>query len=181
MDDGQDRPRPAAILSDGAWAAPAHITAASNPTASGDHPSLAEPVDRRRQSRRPVARPPTGENWCRPMTTGQSFRRRPTNCLRSTSTASNEILCHGADRPREERLQGRCAPQRKILPRALIGSSSAPPRSGRIQPDRFRLLLLVIRPARPTLAEVPLADLSLTATIPWACTRAVWFVSMNRV
>ena len=30
----------------------------------------------------------------------------------------------------------------------------------RIQPDRFRLLLLVIRHARPTLAEVPLADLS---------------------
>ena len=30
----------------------------------------------------------------------------------------------------------------------------------RIQPDRFRLLLLVIRHARPTLAEVPLAELS---------------------
>ena len=29
-----------------------------------------------------------------------------------------------------------------------------------IQPDQLRLLLLMIRPARPTLAEVPLADLS---------------------
>jgi hypothetical protein len=43
-------------------------------------------------------------------------------------------------------------------------SSAAPPRSGRIQPDRFRLLLLVIRPARPTLAEVPLADLPFNPT-----------------
>jgi hypothetical protein len=33
-------------------------------------------------------------------------------------------------------------------------------RSSRIQPDQFRRLLLMIRPARPTLAEVPLADLS---------------------
>jgi hypothetical protein len=37
----------------------------------------------------------------------------------------------------------------------------APPRSGRIQPDRSRMLLLMIRPARPTLAEVPLAALYL--------------------
>jgi len=44
--------------------------------------------------------------------------------------------------------------------RAWIGSSSAPPRSDRIQPDWPWLLLLMIRPARPTLAEVPLADLS---------------------
>jgi hypothetical protein len=36
-------------------------------------------------------------------------------------------------------------------------------RSDRIQPDRSRLLLLVIRPARPTLAPVPLADRSLEA------------------
>ena len=41
-----------------------------------------------------------------------------------------------------------------------MGSSSAPPRSGRIQPDRPRMLVLMIRPTRPTLAEVPLADLS---------------------
>jgi sugar lactone lactonase YvrE len=38
--------------------------------------------------------------------------------------------------------------------------TSAPPRSGGIQPDRSRLLLIMIRPTRPTLAEVPLADLS---------------------
>ena len=33
-------------------------------------------------------------------------------------------------------------------------------REDRIQPDELQLLLLVIRPARPTLAEVPLADLA---------------------
>ena len=41
-----------------------------------------------------------------------------------------------------------------------MGSSSAPPRSGRIQPDQSRLLLLMVLADRPTLAEVPLADLS---------------------
>jgi len=40
----------------------------------------------RRPSLPPVARGPTGENSCRPMTTGRFFRRRPTNCLRSTFT-----------------------------------------------------------------------------------------------
>jgi hypothetical protein len=51
-----------------------------------------------------------------------------------------------------------------------IGSSSEPPRSGRIQPDRSWMLLLMIRPARPSLAEVPLADLSfptLLGLTPW--------------
>jgi hypothetical protein len=37
----------------------------------------------------------------------------------------------------------------------------APPRSGRIQPDKPRLFLLVIGSSRPTLTEEPLADLSL--------------------
>jgi hypothetical protein len=32
---------------------------------------------------------------------------------------------------------------------------------GRIRPDQLRRLLLMIRPARTTIAEVPLADLSL--------------------
>jgi len=41
----------------------------------------------------------------------------------------------------------------KIRPWAWRGNSSAPPRSGRSQPDRFRRLLLVIRPARPTLCR----------------------------
>jgi hypothetical protein len=40
--------------------------------------------------------------------------------------------------------------------RTLLGTSTIGPHPA----DRFRLLLLVIRPARPTLAEVPLADLS---------------------
>ena len=35
-----------------------------------------------------------------------------------------------------------------------------PSSEGRIQPDQPRRLLLMIRSARPTLAEVPLADLS---------------------
>jgi hypothetical protein len=51
-------------------------------------------------------------------------------------------------------------PTRKIRPRACLGSSSASPSEGRIEPDRPRLLPLMIRAARPTLAEVPLADLS---------------------
>ena len=44
------------------------------------------------------------------------------------------------------------------------GSTAAPPRSGRIRPDQLRRLLLVIRPARPSLVEVPLADLLLKAS-----------------
>jgi len=39
--------------------------------------------------------------------------------------------------------------------------ASAPPSEGRTRPDQSRLSLLVIRSARPTIAEVPLADLSL--------------------
>jgi len=69
-------------------------------------------------------------------------------------------LPDGADGPQEERFQGRSVPTPKIRPRACPGSSSAPPGQGRIQPDQPRLLLLMIRPARPTLPEVPLADLS---------------------
>lgn len=43
-----------------------------------------------------------------------------------------------------------------IVDKKLLGTSSV----GRIHPDRSRMLLLMICPARPTLAEVPLADLS---------------------
>jgi predicted anti-sigma-YlaC factor YlaD len=43
----------------------------------------------------------------------------------------------------------------------FVGSVAAtPPSEGRIQPTQPRRLLLIIRSARPTLAEVPLADLS---------------------
>jgi len=49
----------------------------------------------------------------------------------------------------------------KIRPRAWIGSTSAPRSERRIQPGQSRLLLLMVLAARPTLAEVPLADLSL--------------------
>jgi hypothetical protein len=120
---------------------------------SASHSSL-------RPSLPPVVRRPTGESSCR-STTGQSFRRRPTSSPTSTSTASDGIPCHGADGPQEERFQDRSAPTTQIRPWARIGRSSEPPRSGRIQPDRSRLLLLMIRPARLTLAEVPMADLSL--------------------
>ena len=41
-----------------------------------------------RPSRPPVAHPPTGENSSRSTTTGQFFRRRPSSCPTSTSTAS---------------------------------------------------------------------------------------------
>ena len=64
----------------------------------------------------PAGHPPTGASSCRPTTTGQSFRHRPTSCPTSTSTASDRIPCHGADGPREERFQGRSAPTRKIRP-----------------------------------------------------------------
>ncbi|MFM8733939.1 MAG: hypothetical protein ACKOC8_01895 [Pirellulales bacterium] len=46
------------------------------------------------------------------------------------------------------------------LKQAFDYSAAAPPRPGRIRPSQLRRLLLMIRPARPTLAEVPLADLS---------------------
>jgi hypothetical protein len=64
----------------------------------------------RRQCRRLVARPPTGANSCKSMTTGQSFRRRPTSCLQSTSTASDRCRTPGQDKaaglPDSERLRG---------------------------------------------------------------------------
>ena len=43
---------------------------------------------------------------------------------------------------------------------AWIGNSSGPPTERSIQSDQRRLLLLVIHPARPSLAEVPVAHLS---------------------
>ena len=103
---------------------------------------------------------------------------RPTSCLRSTSTASDGSPCDGADGPREERFQGQSAAKREIRPWAWIGSSSPPPRSDRIQPDRPRLLLLMMGPTRQSLAEVPLADPSfgrrstmslLSAPFPLCC------------
>ena len=88
----------------------------------------------------PVARPATGESSCTPMTTGQSFRRRPTSCLRSTDTASDGILCHGADRSQEERFQGRSVPTRKhpasSVPRKLLGTAMSGPHRARPAPAR---------------------------------------------
>ena len=49
-----------------------------------------------------------------PLSTGQSFSRRPTSCPTSISTASNGIPCHGADGPQAERFQGGLEPTRKI-------------------------------------------------------------------
>jgi len=49
--------------------------------------------------------------------------------------------------------------------RSRIGSTSAPRSERRIQPGQSRRLLLMIRPARLTPAEVPLADLSLNTPI----------------
>jgi len=40
----------------------------------------------------------------------------PTNCPRSTSTASDGIPCHGVDGPREEGFRGGLEPTRKIRP-----------------------------------------------------------------
>jgi hypothetical protein len=51
-----------------------------------------------------------------PLSTGRFFRRHPSSCPTSTSTASDGIPCHGADGPREERFQGRSAPTRKTRP-----------------------------------------------------------------
>ena len=47
-----------------------------------------------------------------------------------------------------------------IFDRPAAAKAPAPLRSVRIQPDQSRRLLLMIRPPRPTLAEVPLAGLS---------------------
>jgi hypothetical protein len=48
-----------------------------------------------------------------PLSTGRFFRRHPSSCPQSTSTASDGIPCHGADGPRAERFQGWSAPTRK--------------------------------------------------------------------
>ncbi len=61
------------------------------------------------QYRPPAARPPTGASSSRCVTTGRFFRRRPTNCPRSTSTASDPSRARGingaARRPDSERLR----------------------------------------------------------------------------
>jgi hypothetical protein len=63
----------------------------------------------RRHYRPPAARRPTGESSCRSMTTGQSFRRHPTSCPRSTSTAYDPSRARGVNgavrRPDSERLR----------------------------------------------------------------------------
>ena len=51
-------------------------------------------------------------------------------------------------------------PKREEIGLARVGSSSAPQRADRIHPGQSRLLLLVVHSARPSLAEVLLADLS---------------------
>ena len=59
--------------------------------------------------------------------------------------------------------------------RGRSGRSSAPLSEDRIQPDRSRLLLLMIRLTRPTLAEVPLADLSFLNPSDLCRLSAAWF------
>ena len=68
----------------------------------------------RRPSRRPGARPPTGASSCRSMTTATSFKRRPTSCPRSTSTASERCRTPGHDKaPRPPDSERLCADTRK--------------------------------------------------------------------
>jgi hypothetical protein len=62
----------------------------------------------------PAHRP--GRARAGPLSTGRFFRRHPSSCPTSTSTASDGIPCHGADGPREDRFQGRSAPTRKTRP-----------------------------------------------------------------
>jgi len=108
--------------------------------------------------------------WLRPhevrssRTSANRSNRRPTSCPTSISIGSDGIPCHGADGTREEGFQGRSASTRKIQPQAWIRSSSAPRSERRIQPSQPRLLLLVMPSARPTLAEVALADLTFRVT-----------------
>jgi hypothetical protein len=88
-----------------------------------------------RQSLPPVARPPTGESSSRSTTTGRFFRRHPSSCPRSTSTASDRCRTPGHDkaprRPDSERLraatrktplQGRAGPIRGAAFRAGAAS-----------------------------------------------------------
>lgn len=56
-------------------------------------------------------------------------------------------------------LVGMSAEVGAMRPRAWIGTSSASPSEGRIQPGQSRRLLVLIRSAWPTLVEGPLADL----------------------
>jgi hypothetical protein len=86
-------------------------------------------------------------------------------CIQPSSTESHGIHVHSARRRRagEGTALGHADPAR-TAPRQQASktprSSSAPLRSGHIQPDQSRRLLLMIRPPRPTFAEVPLAGLS---------------------
>jgi hypothetical protein len=99
------------------------------------------------------------------------FQASPEELPVVASTVCDGIPCHGADGPRVEQVEGGLQPTRKIRPWAWIESSSAPPSEDRIESDQSRLLLLVILPARPTLAEVPLADLS-PLTVPISVARS---------
>ena len=59
----------------------------------------------RRQCRPPAARPPTGASSCRCVTTATSCNRRPTSCLRSTSTrceagVANRLMSGYGEGPR---------------------------------------------------------------------------------
>ena len=70
----------------------------------------------RGRSHPPGARPQTGVSSCRPMTTATSFRRRPTSCPRSTSTASERWRTRGVAYGQTANWEPVCAEARKTPP-----------------------------------------------------------------
>ena len=103
-----------------------------------------------------VARPPTGASSCRSMTTGQSFRRRPTSCPRSTSTASDRRRIRGVEAPGTANWDTVCADARKTPPQADAPRFGEPPPDGR----KAQFAAQGQSVSRKSVAEVPLTGLS---------------------
>ena len=85
----------------------------------------------RRQCRPPAGRPPTGASSCRSTTTGQSFKRQPTSCPRSTSTSSERYRTQAADAPGTANWDAVCDEARKTPPQGDARRCGEPPPDGR--------------------------------------------------
>ena len=93
--------------------------------------SQAQARSNRRQCRPPAGRPPTGASSCRSTTTGQSFKRQPTSCPRSTSTSSERYRTQAADAPGTANWDAVCDEARKTPPQGDARRCGEPPPDGR--------------------------------------------------
>jgi hypothetical protein len=120
-----------------------------------------------RPSRRPAGGPPTGASLCRATFDRAIFQatdrraarhRYPQPLTAFHATVRTARMKSGFKAGSSRRKNPALSVERKLFGTSTIGPHPA---------DRSRRLLLMIRPARPTLAEVPLADLSLSfAPVP---------------